>query len=254
MKSLEKTIMRYQNEFNGRRTESRVFEDIIDYFKNLISKGDLKPGDHLMSERALATMLGVSRASLREALRVLEILGLVSIVQGKGIYVLQPDAKSLQTFIELIISMHPTISSSVSEARFIIECQAAQIAIKRASPEEIASIRNALKKMEDIPQGDTLAEMVSKADFEFHKQIINATHNSFLMLLYDIIELVLERSNFERWREALARSPKARDIIIQEHRDICRAIEMKEGEKAKNFILHHCRLLEESWDDLLRQP
>jgi len=49
MESLEKTIMKYQNEFNGHRTESRVFEDIIEYFKNLISKGDLKPGDHLMS-------------------------------------------------------------------------------------------------------------------------------------------------------------------------------------------------------------
>jgi GntR family transcriptional regulator, transcriptional repressor for pyruvate dehydrogenase complex len=73
MESLEKTIMKYQNEFNGRRTESRVFENIIDYFKNLIFKGDLKPGDHLMPERALATMLGVSRTSLREALRVLEI-------------------------------------------------------------------------------------------------------------------------------------------------------------------------------------
>ena len=254
MEYLEKTIMKYQTEFNGHRTESRVFEDIIDYFKKLISKGDLKPGDHLMSERALATTLGVSRTSLREALRVLEILGLVSIVQGKGIYVLQPDAKSLQTFIELIISMHPSISSSVSEARFIIECQAAQIAIKRASPEEIASIKNALKTMEAIPQGDALAEMVSKADFEFHKQIINATHNSFLMLLYDIIELVLERSNFERWREALARSPKARDIIIQEHRDICNAIEMKDGEKARDFILHHCKLLEDSWADLLRLP
>lgn len=254
MESLEKTIMKYQNVFNGRKSESRVFENIIDYFKNLIFKGDLKPGDHLMSERALATMLGVSRTSLREALRVLEILGLVSIVQGKGIYVLQPDAKSLQTFIELIISMQPTISLSVSEARFIIECQAAQIAIYRASPEEIASIKNALKNMEDIPPGDKLAEMVSKADFEFHKQIINATHNSFLMLLYDIIELVLERSNYERWEAALSRSPKARDIILQEHRDICNAIEMKEGEKAKDLILHHCKLLEDSWSDLLRQP
>ena len=108
--------------------------------------------------------------------------------------------------------------------------------------------------MEDIPQGDTLAKMVSKADFEFHKQIINATHNSFLMLLYDIIELVLERSNYERWKEALTRSPKARDIILQEHRDICNAIEMKDGEKARDFILHHCKLLEDSWDDLLRLP
>lgn len=254
METLQKTTLKYQNGLNGRRTESRVFEDIIEYFKDLIFKGDLKPGDHLMSERALATMLGVSRTSLREALRVLEILGLVSIVQGKGIYVLQPDAKSLQTIIELIISMQPTLSLSVTEARFIIECQAAQFACVRASAEEIASIKNALKKMEGIPQGEALPEMISKADFDFHKQIINATHNSFLMLLYDIIELVLERSNFERWKSALSRSPKARDIILQEHRDICNAIEMREGEKAQDLIAHHCKLLEDSWRNLLYSP
>jgi GntR family transcriptional repressor for pyruvate dehydrogenase complex len=252
MESLQKRNSRSQNGLNGHKTEARVFENIIDYFKDLIFKGDLKPGDHLMSERALATMLGVSRTSLREALRVLELLGLFSIVQGKGIYVLQPDAKSLQTFIELIISMQPTVSLSVSEARFMIECQAAQLACVRASAEEIAAIKTALKKMEDIPEGQALPEMVSKADFDFHKEIINATHNSFLMLLYDIIQLVLERSNFEKWQSALAKSQKARAIILQEHRDICDAIEMREGEKAKELISHHCKLLEDSWRDLLR--
>lgn len=252
MAPLQKKTLKLQNGLNGHKTEARVFENIIDYFKDLIFKGELKPGDHLMSERTLASMLGVSRTSLREALRVLELLGLFSIVQGKGIYVLQPDARSLQTFIELIISMQPTVSLSVTEARFMIECQAAHLACIRASAEEVAAIKNALKKMEAIPEGRALPELISKADFDFHKQIINATHNSFLMLLYDIIELVLERSNFEKWQSALAKSQKAREIILQEHRDICNAIEMREGEKARDLISHHCKLLEDSWRDLLR--
>ena len=102
------------------RTKKRVFEDILEYFKGIIRKGKLKPGDRLLSERELAGKLEVSRASLREALRALEMLGFLSINPGKGAYVLSPKTETLSAFTELTMYLRPTISENILEVRIII--------------------------------------------------------------------------------------------------------------------------------------
>jgi len=118
----------------------RVFEDILLHFKDAIKKGELKPGDWLSTERVLASEFGVSRASLREALRALEMLGLLSITPGKGARVLAPDTNSISAFFELTLSVRPTFSENILEVRVGIECEAVRLACKRGSREELANI------------------------------------------------------------------------------------------------------------------
>ena len=206
------------------RTKNRVFEDILEYFKGVIRKGKLKSGDRLLSERELAAELGVSRASLREAFRALEMLGFLSINPGKGTYILSPNTDSLSTFTELTMYLRPTLFENILEVRTIIECAAIRLAAKRSSQEELGYITSALDQMEHISKGDGLAKRASEADFEFHKGIIRATHNDFLVFLYGIIEVLLKRSHEERWDESLSVIPDAFNVIIDLHKAILEAI------------------------------
>jgi GntR family transcriptional repressor for pyruvate dehydrogenase complex len=226
------------------RTQKRIFEDILEYFKGLVRKGKLKPGDRLLSERELALELGVSRASLREALRALEMLGFLSINPGKGTYVLSPNTHSLSAFTELTMYLRPTLFENILEVRVIIECEAVRLTAKRASQEELAYIRSALERMIMIPKGVGLAERASEADFEFHKGIIRATHNDFLIFLYDIIEVLLRRSHAERWAASLASIPDAFNVITRIHRGIYEAIEEGNEHVAGKWLGEHFSLLD----------
>jgi GntR family transcriptional repressor for pyruvate dehydrogenase complex len=225
------------------RTQKRVFEDILEYFKGLIRKGKIKPGDRLMSERELAAEMKVSRASLREAFRALEMLGFLSINPGKGTYILSPNTRSLSEFTELTMYLRPTLFENILEVRVIIECAAVRLAAKRASQEELAYIKNALEKMMLISRGVGLAERASEADSEFHKGIIRATHNDFLIFLYEIIGVLLKRSTEKRWAESMDTIPNAFDVIIGLHKGIFEAVMEGDEGLAEKLLREHFGVL-----------
>ena len=226
------------------RTQNRVFEDILEYFKGLIRKGKLKPGDRLLTERELAAELGVSRASLREALRALEMLGFLSIIPGKGAHVLSPKTETLSEFTELTMYLRPTISENILEVRIIIECEAVRLASKRASREELGCIKSLLEQMQRLTPGKGLAVRASKIDFRFHKKIINATHNDFLIFLYDLIEILLRRSHSERWAASLSNITGAFNKIIRAHEALYEAIADGNEALAEKRLREHFKILE----------
>jgi len=238
--------MKTEKDMHFVRTKKRVFEDILEYFKVIIKKSKLKPGDRLLTERELAGKLKVSRSSLREAFRALEMLGFLSIKPGIGTFILSPNTDSLSAFTELTMYLRPTLFENILEVRVIIECEAVRFASKRSSQEELAYIRNASDRMTNIPKDDRLAERVSKADFEFHKEIIRATHNDFLIFLYEIIEVLLKQSTEKRWVESLAIIPDAFDVIINLHKRIFEAILKRDESLAEKMLREHFRILDKN--------
>src|SRR6056297_2307241 len=89
--------------------KKRVFDEIIQHFKDAIAVGNLKSGDRLLSERELSSRLGVSRGSLREALKTLSMFGVISSEPGRGAYVMSPGFKSLSSFFELMLALKPAV-------------------------------------------------------------------------------------------------------------------------------------------------
>jgi len=240
----QRGVMKQEKGMRLVRTKKRVFEDILEYFKGIVRKGKLKPGDRLLSERELAGKLEVSRASLREALRALEMLGFLSINPGKGAYVLSPSTETLSAFTELTMYLRPTISENILEVRIIIECEAVRLASKRASREELRYIKSLLEQMQRLTPGKDLAVRASQVDFGFHKKIINATHNDFLIFLYDLIEVLLRRSHSERWAAALSNITGAFDKIIRAHEAIYEAIVDGNEALAEKRLREHFKILE----------
>ncbi|MGD9343686.1 MAG: GntR family transcriptional regulator, partial [Desulfuromonadales bacterium] len=127
----------------------KISEEIVSQIKQLISKGDLKPGDRIPSERELATMLGVSRPSVREAIMVLEAMGFVESRQGGGTYVKAlTEASIMNPLAKLVEKRDPELLRSLAEVRMGLESWSAYLAAQRATDADIAEMRRLYKIME----------------------------------------------------------------------------------------------------------
>ena len=216
-------------------SKTRIFDSLLLFFKQLMEEGEIRPGDRLLSERELSSRLGISRASLREALRALELFGIISIIPGQGSYIVPPNFKSLASVFELMLSLKPSISENVLEVRVIIEIEAVRLATLRATPEELASIKAMLDRMPPSLDGKDFG---AQADFEFHKAILKATHNDILIFLSETIEGLLRKSHYER-RISLFNIIEERNQLVQVHRDVYGAMEARDPDKAADKMREH---------------
>lgn len=226
----------------------RVFDKILEYFKELISAGKLKTGDRLLPERDLSLSLGVSRASLREALRTMEMFGLIRILPKQGAYILPPNTASLSSIFSMMLSLKPSISENILEVRIIFECEGARLAAKRSSPQELAGIKMILDRMPRSVTGDDLG---AQADFDFHSAIIHAAHNDMLTFMYETIGELLKRSHQER-RVAIFNIPGALDDLVKTHESIYEAIASGDEESAGRRMREHFRFVQKYYDGIGR--
>lgn len=200
----------------------------------MIISQELEPGSKLPSERQLVQELGISRASVREALRILEIMGLIEVKPGRGIFV-----KELTGDVFLPLSSwlpaHKETLRDHFEARQVIESRAAAFAAERASPEIIRSMKDALVDFSKKAEQDDLVGLIL-ADIEFHRLIAQATGNKTLMLLMQTITRFLP----EGWKASL-RVPSRVAKTIVEHRAILEAIERGDPDAASQAMSQHLK-------------
>lgn len=215
--------------------KTRIYEDIVAQIKGLIADGRLKSGDQLPSERELSEMFQVSRASVREAIRTLESMGLVEIRSGEGTYV----ASSVETLLSPLASailQQKDVLLEVFEARKIVEPEIAALAAERADPEEIEQLEAILKEQaRQIGEGETGVE----ADTAFHSTIAQTAKNKILLRLNDAIMDSL-RETRERSLQTDGRPTRS----MAGHREILEAIRVKDPVKAREAMLAHLEAIE----------
>ena len=155
-----------------------VADQVAKKILDLVRTGNLKPGDQLPPERDLAQMLQVSRPSLREAMRGLQILGVVKSRQGGGAYISSLDAADLLGPLQFLITLNTQNVHSLYESRVLIDGGIARMAAERLSDADIERLR-AIVDVQRKLVGDALGFRVS--DLEFHRTIMEATGNPFLV-------------------------------------------------------------------------
>jgi GntR family transcriptional repressor for pyruvate dehydrogenase complex len=227
----------------------KISEEIVSQIKHLITTGDLKPGDRIPSERELAQMLGVSRPSVREAIMVLDAMGLLAARQGGGTYVRSLTAGALNDPLSTMIEENPAMLHALVEVRMGLETWSAYLAAKRATPVEVERMRELLSTMKaQATRGGWDAEV----DSQFHYAITAATHNTLQMhvlntshsLFHKTIQVAL--TEFYR-KEGMV------ELLLEQHRAIYQAIAAGQPEQARQAMQDHLSLVEDKMSELLTE-
>jgi GntR family transcriptional repressor for pyruvate dehydrogenase complex len=214
-----------------RVTKISISEEIAKQIMDLISRGELKPGDHLPSERELCKDFGASRSSLREALRCLSIVGVLDARVGEGTSVAQDGEKFLRKIIEwrLITEQHDIENLLV--VRIALEGVSAANTARLATAEQIEKLRRMLKKMQASIHDE---KAYAALDLELHVAIAEASGNT---LVSNMIELV--RSQLVKALHKVLVVPHALPLAHKEHCAIFEAIERRDPEAARGAMQAH---------------
>lgn len=174
----------------AKRRKEDVTVKLIAVFKQLIAEGTLEPGGRLPAERELAESFGVSRSSLRQALKVLEIMGVISQRVGDGTYLNKGADAILREPMEFLILLDGISAHELMEARLLVEPELAARAALRASEEDIAEIHKELRAMEAAK--DDHAKFVAH-DLLFHQAVFHAAGNRVTSLMFSVVHKSLDK-------------------------------------------------------------
>lgn len=190
---------------------------VFNTLRQAILKGELKPGERLM-EITLANRLGVSRTPIREAIRKLELEGLVIMVPRKGAKVASITERDL---------------NDVLEVRRGLEEIAIRMACERMGDEEIERLEELAAEFASLLDTTNLTELAEK-DVEFHDTIYKATHNQRLVQILNNL-----REQMYRYRVEYLKDKKVRQMLVSEHSNICNALKRRDKDNAVANICQH---------------
>ncbi len=215
----------------------KIYEEIMEQLKNMITRGELKPGDKLPSERDLAEALKVSRASVREALTALETVGILDIRPGEGTFVKRSSDSETIEPLALLLAFEQNPGGQMMEVRRILETESAALAAVRATTEDLQKIEDSLQVMRTA---DSISEAV-EADLRFHYAIAEATKNTVLLRIMNTVADLMHHT-FRKDREDIYAKTGAQ--VISEHEAIINAIKNREPQKAWTKMLEHINNIE----------
>lgn len=203
---------------------------VFNTLRQAILRGELKPGERLM-EIQLANKLGVSRTPIREAIRKLELEGLVLMIPRKGAEVSDITEKSLRDVLEI---------------RKALEELAVQLTCDKITKEQIRELEEAAEEFKKILKSSDVTE-IAEADVHFHDIIYKATDNQRLIQLLNNLG-----EQMYRYRVEYLKNSEAYPQLVAEHEEIIRHIERKEKEKAATIVCKHIDNQVEAVIDVIR--
>ncbi len=216
----------------------RLYEEIVEQIKQLITDGKLKPGDRLLAERELAEQFQVSRASVREAIRTLEMLGVIDIRPGEGTFVRGTETDDIIRPLAMFLAVERSSLLDMFEMRRIFETATARLAAERASEEELDHIESMLEKMrERLNVLDP--EKGEEFDAAFHYAVAEATHNSLLTKLFKTVSEEFAKANSVARRQLYHDNIQNAQKIIDQHSEILEAIRSRNPLVASEAMLAH---------------
>lgn len=204
---------------------------VFQTLRTAILRGDLKPGERLM-ELQLAEQLGVSRTPVREAIRMLEQEGLAKTTPRKGAQVAGMTEKDMEDVLMI---------------RESLEELAARISCDKITPDELDDLKVAMETFEKKTKNGSVEEM-AEADVVFHDIIYNAADNQKLLFLLGNL-----REQMYRYRTEYLKNEKFHPVLIREHREIVRALEMRDKELVARKVRLHLQNQEEVMKKIIRE-
>jgi len=214
----------------------KISDQVFDQIKELITRGQLSPGQKLMPERELAEALNVSRTTIRDAISKLVAMRLLENKQGQGTFVSPPDTGKRNLLAEAMEIENATIKDLL-EFRMGIECNAAAIAAQKATDEDIQYLQGAIADMEQALETGKLG---TKADVAFHMAISYASQNPvqihIMKHFFDFLFYGIKKSRIKLYHE-----PEQKGEMLTQHLRIFQAIKDQDQDEAYQAMQSHIK-------------
>jgi GntR family transcriptional repressor for pyruvate dehydrogenase complex len=202
-----------------------LYEEAMVQLAELIRKGKFKPGDRLPSERALAAQLQISRATLREALRVMQLQGIIQSHRGAGNFIAGGRAE------DLALALDHLALQDIFELRLLIEPSIAALAAQRATARDISKLETILRRQAQEMVGNKL---IAASDEAFHSALAETTHNHALMKIGTVLIQIIAPSR----RKSLQTPQRAR-LSLASHQAILDAVRSRDARRAQSQMEEH---------------
>jgi DNA-binding FadR family transcriptional regulator len=217
----------------------RAFEEILDQVDEAIAAGQLGPGDRFPPEREFAEQFGVSRTSVREALRVLEALGIVKVRRGpgpdNGVTILSEPTNALSRLLRLHVGLDLISVDDLMQFRILIESWAAETFALTRNPELEDELEGILREMGSASQED-----FNELDTAFHVTLVRGAGNQIATLVTEGIREAIRHTMHDAFGR-IRNWPPQRDRLVAEHSAIAAAIQAGEAADAARLVEEHIR-------------
>lgn len=217
----------------------RLSEKVADQLRTAIGEGRFKVGEKLPSQPDLAELMGVSRPSIREAVKLLELQGMIETVQGGGTVVRNIAAQEIGTPIETLLVNDKEKVIELMDVRALLEVWSAKRAASNRTEDELKQILSLTEEMQkDFDAGSIRYEL----DAKFHKEIAGATHNTILThIVGSVFDLIRESIRFHREEVFVSRRDQKK--ILEHHMKIYEAIRDRDSERSEGSMYEHLQFV-----------
>ena len=226
---------------------STASAEIVAQIRERLFDGLLRPGDFVGTERTLATEFGVSRLTMRDALRILEANGIVEVKVGKsgGVRVAQPKPERFADALAVQLTLAGISHTEVFEAQMAVETQAVRIAAVVAEPADFAQLEEQLQRLRAAADDD---HAFVRESLEFHAGMIRASRNRALIAQFQALRHLT-------WRAILPHHSRNRSAqVVARHGQALAALRARDGEKAAALVAQHLRAVIAAHVNLQTEP
>lgn len=220
----------------------RTTEIILEQIKDLIIRGELNPGDRLLTENELAERFQVSRTSVREALAALSLTGILEIRQGGGMFVKTNPSNAIIEPLSFILLLEKNKLQNILEVRKALEVEAAGLAALRRTKEDLLVLEKLIEQMEeDLPD----AKMSESLDLKFHLTLARASKNPLLDRMMNTVQEIMGQTLKVTRALWISATEGTTARLFEEHRSIYEMIREQNEEMARYLTFEHLRKVEE---------
>jgi GntR family transcriptional repressor for pyruvate dehydrogenase complex len=226
--------------------EKKLYEQVVDQIKRLIDEEKLKSNDILPTIEQLSKDIGVSKSTVREALVVLEAIGYIHCVRGKGAIINDVKALNLTEDPRIMLEKYKKNLHHVQEYNIIFEPAIAKLAAQKADEADVKRLEQNLKETEKVKDERNNTEKIEALSLEFHRIISEMTKNPYILNIFLLTEQI-EKEN----RKIAMHSQSRPDGSYEEHKEIFLAIKERDGEKAYGVMYRHLLKVKEYFDKFI---
>lgn len=216
----------------------KAYEYVFDYFSDQILRGELKLNDRIPTERDIAAQLGVSRNSAREALHVLEMMGLIECLQGSGNYVRCGAQEYMLKAVNMMMVLQQISYRELLQLRRSYEFSALELAMDTATEEELDTLRQILQELDEAADVQTGATL----DTAFHLTLARISHNRLLLFYTSLMGELMDHF-IENLRTSLLRDTNRAAQLQRSHWDIYRSLMMRDRAAGARALEKHYEIV-----------